>query len=187
MVQKRELYSLVLFIVFIIETILILNIYSIPIFKDYNITIDSYNSNFRRIKSSDQGFINSSNQKLFWFIHLTDTQYVWQSNYKIEKFFQFLNESYNTIKPLFMYNTGDLVNGINGILHDKEEWEKYNKALEDNNINSSIYMDLIGNHDASIDSDFSYFLNYSIMGRNYNTTRYSFNLMKADQDIQMNY
>jgi len=124
---------------------------------------------------SNQGFINSSDQNIFWFIQITDTQFVWSASEKISTFNQLLNESFQEINPLFIYNTGDLVDANYGIQQDVEEWELYKKALEDNSMNSSIYIDLIGNHDAAQDSNFSYYLNYSMIGRSFNTLQYSFN------------
>lgn len=124
---------------------------------------------------SDKGFINTSNQEIFWFIQITDTQHLWYNSEKILNFYKFLNESYREINPLFIINTGDLVDANNGENQDKTEWIRYRTALEDNNMNSSIYIDLIGNHDAINDSKFSYFLNYSMIGKTYNTTLYSFN------------
>ena len=124
---------------------------------------------------SNQGFINYSKQRLFWFIHISDTQFVWSTNESINRFYQLLNETYKEIKPLFIYNTGDLVDANHGAGQDIEEWKLYQTALKDNKMNSSIYKDLIGNHDAVNDPDFSYFLNFSMTGRKFRALQYSFN------------
>lgn len=129
-------------------------------------------SNFKR---TDMGSISLNDQNLFWFIQITDIQQTWYDDEQVNNFYQFLNESYNEIDPLFIYNTGDLVDADNGVKQDKEEWKRYKKALDENYMNASIYYDLIGNHDAAADSSFSHFLNYSMMGRKFNTTQYSFN------------
>ena len=135
----------------------------------------SHDSEFAKIKSSNQGYIDYNEQKLFWFIQITDTQFVWATNESIAIFNQFLNETFQEIAPLFIYNTGDLVDANNGAQQDVEEWKLYKKALEENNMNSSIYVDLIGNHDAANDPEFSHYLNYSMIGRNFKTLQYSFN------------
>ncbi|MFX1374584.1 MAG: metallophosphoesterase family protein [Promethearchaeota archaeon] len=125
--------------------------------------------------SSNNGFIVSHNYKLFWFIHISDTQFIWYNNSKISEFYQFLNETNKEISPLFIYHTGDIVQADFSFGQDKIEWERYKNALFENNINASNYMDVIGNHDAIRDPNSIYFLNYSIMGQFFNTTQYSFN------------
>ncbi len=154
-----------------------LSLYCTPfLFLDTPLILEKNNkSEFSGISLSNQGFINYSEQKLFWFIQITDTQFVWSTKENIDSFYQFLNETYQEIDPLFIYNTGDLVDAHNGALQDVNEWKLYKKALEDNHMNFSNYIDLIGNHDAANDPKFSYFLNYSMIGRNFNTLQYSFN------------
>jgi len=125
--------------------------------------------------SSCQGFISINEYELFWFIQISDTQFLWHDDNKIVYFYEFLNETYKTLDPLFICNTGDLVNTYYGQQQNKKEWELYKKALEDNTMNTSTYMDLMGNHDAVEDPNFTYFLNYSMIGRSFNTTQYSFN------------
>jgi len=127
------------------------------------------------IKLSNRGTIDYDDQKLFWFIHITDTQFVWFDNEKLTQFYQFFNSSFQEINPLFIYNTGDLIHANNGENQDVEEWKLYKKALEDNNMNYSIYIDLPGNHDAAQDPTYSYYLNYSLIGSSFNTLQYSFN------------
>ena len=124
---------------------------------------------------SNQGNIDYDNQKLFWFIQISDTQFLWYDVDKIARFYEFLNETYKEITPLFIFHTGDIVDANYGLEQDKTEWENYRKALDDNNMNASIYMDVIGNHDAVHNPNFTYFLNYSMMGLSFNTTQYSFN------------
>lgn len=125
--------------------------------------------------STNKGFISIDDYNLFWFIQISDTQFLWYDENKIASFYNFLNETYKEIDPLFIYHTGDLVDAYSGLQQNKFEWELYKKALDDNKMNASIYMDVIGNHDAAQDPNFNYFLNYSMMGRSFNTTQYSFN------------
>jgi predicted MPP superfamily phosphohydrolase len=146
---------------------------SIPLFLlgNSNILKKNQMSDFNKIKLSNQAYINNSEQKLFWFIHITDTHV----ESTIDIFNQLLNETFHEIKPLFIYNTGDLVDANSGLGQDVEEWKLYQTALEDNSMNSSNYIDLIGNHDAANDPKFSYYLNYSMIGRNFKSLQFSFN------------
>lgn len=142
---------------------------------------NNFNSNkdiiheFNHLISSKNGFINSEGNKLFWFLQITDTQFIWSNQDKIDMFSKFLNETNKIIKPLFIINTGDIVDADNGRNQNIEEWQNYNKTLSENKINSSIYVDLVGNHDGSEDPHYSYFINYSITGSEYGATQISFN------------
>lgn len=167
----------------------IINIVFLLIFvfniRDYTIYPNSYENHLRLEQEDDvkdlqnplliEGFVSSNDYKLFWFIQLSDTQFLWYDADKIAKFYKFLNETFKEITPLFIFHTGDIVNANNGLAQDKIEWENYRKALDDNNMNASIYLDIIGNHDAVDNPDFTYFLNYSMIGLSFNTTQYSFN------------
>ncbi len=126
-------------------------------------------------KSSNIKFASSNDLNVFWFLQISDTQFLWYDNKKIAYFYEFLNETYNTIAPLFIYHTGDIVGANYGFKQDEEEWSRYKEALDNNNFNASTYLDVIGNHDAIHDPNFTNFLNYSMMGQSFNTTQYSFN------------
>jgi len=125
--------------------------------------------------TSKNGFINSEGHKIFWFIQVTDTQFIWLNQNNKDMFSKFLNETNEIIKPLFTIHTGDIVDADNGRSQNLVEWQNYNKSLSENKINSSIYVDLVGNHDGSEDPNYSYFINYSITGREYGVTQISFN------------
>lgn len=142
-------------------------------FKDFNHTI-SFNSDFNYLKSSLNGYINSEESEIFWFVHITDTQYIWDDQDEINIFYEFINETYQEIKPLFIIHTGDIVDAHNGRNQDINEWDKYNQSLTKFNLNSSIYIDLVGNHDGSNDPGYGHFLNYSMIGSEFNTTQISF-------------
>ncbi|MFX1419322.1 MAG: metallophosphoesterase family protein [Promethearchaeota archaeon] len=146
--------------------------------NSYDIYINLEKStDFKSIKelSTNQGFISEDNYNIFWFIHITDTHFSWPDDDKIASFYHLLNETYKQIDPLFIYHTGDIVDASFGLQQNIWEWKTYQKALDDNKMNASIYMDVIGNHDAIQDSNFNYFLNYSMMGGSFNTTQCSFN------------
>ncbi len=141
----------------------------------------NYSSDDSSLNVSNDGFVNSSGQKVFWWIHVTDTQHIWYNDEQIAAFNQLLNESYKVITPVIIYNTGDLVdsdyeNFISANERDQriEEWVAYNKSLHDNNMNYTVYMDIVGNHDSYGDPGNTYFLTYSMMGQSYNAVQYAF-------------
>jgi len=171
-VEKKLLYLIFL----LIFTFNIYNFSIFPYSQENHLKIEK-KSEVENIKigSSANGFISSDDNELFWFIQISDTQFLWHNVSKVAEFYKFLNETYTEINPLFIYHTGDINDANFGLEQDKEGWENYEKALDDNNMNASIYMDVIGNHDAANDPMFTYFLNYSIMGQTFNTTQYSFN------------
>ncbi|MFX0156205.1 MAG: metallophosphoesterase family protein [Candidatus Hodarchaeota archaeon] len=175
MINRKYKKILIIFTLFNICINLCLNTSSSIFLNTQFISKNTYNPDSNKIKSSNLSYIDNNEHKIFWFIQITDTQFVWSANESIANFYQLLNETFHQINPLFIYNTGDLVDANNGALQDIDEWSLYRKALEDNNMNSSIYIDLIGNHDASNDFDFSYYLNYSMIGSTFNTLQYSFN------------
>jgi len=169
----KKLLSLIFLLIFIFN-IHYFSIFSYSHENHLNIDKKSEVENIK-IRSSTNGFISSDDIELFWFIQISDTQFLWYDVDKIAGFYKFLNETYKEITPLFIFHTGDIVDANYGIGQDKIEWENYRQALDDNNMNASIYMDVIGNHDAANDPYFTYFLNYSMMGLSFNTTQYSFN------------
>ena len=149
----------------------------ILIFISFQIYTGYYNNkepSIPNISLSNQGWLNDNQHEIFWFFIVSDTQFIWYNNEKIEQFNRFLSESYKTIKPNFIYHTGDIVDADNGNQQHVEEWQRYNQLLFDNNMNASVYMDVMGNHDSVADPDNSYFLNYSMMGSTQGVLQYSF-------------
>ncbi|MHA1373976.1 MAG: metallophosphoesterase family protein [Promethearchaeota archaeon] len=142
--------------------------------SNFNSKKDSIHEFYHPV-SSKNGFINSEGNKIFWFIQITDTQFIWFNQNNIDLFSKLLNETNKIIKPLFIIHTGDIVDANNGRSQNPAEWQNYNKSLSENKINSSIYVDLVGNHDGAENPHYSYFLNYSITGRQYGATQISFN------------
>ena len=167
----------IFYVIFVLIILCNLSIKSISFFSsNAHLEFDSENDpKTNKMTNADFGSISSNGNQIFWFIQISDTQFLWYDDNKITDFYDLLNESYNTIKPLFIYHTGDLVDSNRGIEQDIVEWRRYKKALDNNFMNVSNYMDVIGNHDAIGDSNFSNFLNYSMMGYSFNTTQYAFN------------
>jgi len=129
---------------------------------------------------ANQGYENSSGNEVFWFLHATDTQHIWYNDGKMANWNRFLNESFNVIKPVMIWNTGDLVdsdfaNFVSANERDQriEEWQRYNQTLIENGMNSSVYMDVTGNHDVYGDPGITFFRQYSMMGSTYNALQYS--------------
>ena len=144
---------------------------------DYN---KYYKSGASDYTLANRGYENSSGNEIFWFLHATDTQHIWYNDGKIANWNRFLNESFNVIDPVMIWNTGDLVdsdyeNFVSGNERDQriEEWQRYNQSLNDNNMNSSVYMDVMGNHDVYGDPSRSYSRQYSMMGQSFDALQYS--------------
>ncbi len=128
-----------------------------------------------------QGYEDSGDNEVFWFVQVTDTQDLWYDSERIETWNKFLDQSYNIIDPLFIVNTGDLVSSdyehfltANERSQRVEEWEEYRKSLDDNDVNASMYMDVVGNHDCYGDPGNTYYLKYSMTGSTFEELQHSF-------------
>ncbi len=128
-----------------------------------------------------QGYEYSGDNQVFWFIHVTDTQDLWYNAEKIEIWNKFLQQSYDIIDPLFIVNTGDLVDSdyehfliANERNQRDEEWEEYRKSLINNDVNASIYTDIVGNHDCYGDPGNDYYLKYSMTGSTFEELQHGF-------------
>jgi predicted phosphodiesterase len=127
--------------------------------------------------STTKGQIATSEYGIFWFIHITDTQSMYQPDKLIKDreqwFFDFANETVNTIEPKFVLNTGDLVNSDYHGFFNKHtgqipyEWNTYNQILTSAGMNKSNYYDVMGNHDVYEDEGFTWYLNGSIQQQLY--------------------
>ncbi|MHA1229427.1 MAG: metallophosphoesterase family protein [Candidatus Helarchaeota archaeon] len=134
----------------------------------------------------------SNESKIFWFVHISDVHI--NSFEKIfgvqsEIFSSALNDINNYIKPEFIIDTGDLVNGLNPLPYyqDPDQWKIYWEVLQETGMNESFYYDVIGNHDGYGNSDtFSYFLNWSMQkklqytfNRTINNSNYTFIVLNS--------
>jgi hypothetical protein len=140
-----------------------------------------------------QGVINSSSHRIFWFLQISDTQMVWSkwgqnerrplTDGRVIKLRTFFNTTQKVIAPLFIVNTGDLVDSAyESFLYRTEgqkvmEWEYYNETMHEMGMNSSYYFDMVGNHDIYRDPGYTYFLKYSVSGAAFQTDQY---MMTAD-------
>lgn len=137
-----------------------------------------------------QGVINSSSHHIFWFLQISDTQMIWTkwgtnerrplSDSRVIKMRTFLNTTQKIIAPLFIVNTGDLVDSAYESYFYRTqgqkivEWEYYNETMQEFGMNSTYYFDMIGNHDIYRNPGFTYFLNYSVSGSAFKTDQYMF-------------
>ncbi|MHA1439182.1 MAG: metallophosphoesterase [Promethearchaeota archaeon] len=173
--QKKVILTFSIFVIIIFSTFIFFLNFNLSSKKKY------YDSDPSEIELNYQGSIDDGNYEIFWFIHVTDTQFIWYNDEKIHQWETLLNETFKEIKPLFIYNTGDLVNSdyehfmtANERNQRIEEWESYRETLDNNKMNYTIYMDVVGNHDCYGDSGNKYFLKYSMMGRSKDTLQYAF-------------
>ncbi len=135
-----------------------------------------------------QGVLNSSSHKIFWFLQITDTQMIWSKwgqnerrpliDSRVIKMRTFLNTTQAIISPMFIINTGDLVDSsYESYFYRTQgqklvEWEHYNETMQEFGMNSSYYFDIIGNHDIYRDPGFTHYLNYSVSGSTFKTDQY---------------
>ncbi|MBD3229042.1 MAG: hypothetical protein GF329_12705 [Candidatus Lokiarchaeota archaeon] len=123
------------------------------------------------------GQLSNDSNNIFWFAHMTDVhinafQLIFGN--QTEVFKNALEQINEYIKPLFIVDSGDMVNGLNPLPYYQvlEQWKARWRVLEDTEMNDSYYYDIPGNHDGYGDSDtFSYYLNWSIQKK----LNYTFN------------
>jgi hypothetical protein len=139
-----------------------------------------------------QGYLNNS--RTLWFLQVTDTQMAWwewgtedrrgPDDGRQKRIRTFFNTTQQIISPLFIFNTGDLVDSayenyfIRTVGQRVGEWEYYNETLSlpEMGLNSSFYFDMPGNHDVYRSSGYSHFLNYSFSGSAFHTDQYVVNV-----------
>ncbi len=127
----------------------------------------------RNLTPSLTGVIDDGVRNVMWFVHVTDTQSCWFRENRIGWFHRFFNESVATIQPPFVVNTGDLVNTVyDNLLGPLEgqnhiEWSRYRQVLDEEMMNASYYIDIMGNHDGYGDYGYSFYRNYSMIGSSF--------------------
>jgi hypothetical protein len=116
-------------------------------------------------------YYSSDNDKLFWFILVSDHHIGARGNQPVNNLRWVVTEGKNVINPEFIVSSGDLTDSTNGstlALPDgpyQEEWDTYLQTLETNGVDASFYYDIPGNHDEYNDANLSYYLNNSIQGK----------------------
>ena len=114
-------------------------------------------------------YYSSDNNKIFWFIHITDIHIGASGTQDSDNLAWIVNTAKPIIDPEFIVATGDLTDSTDGGLFPDgpyiEEWNQYNAILTAANINDSFYYDIPGNHDAYNDGNFNFYINNSIQGK----------------------
>ena len=124
-------------------------------------------------------FYSADNDKIFWFIQVTDTHIGTRGSQDSNNLLWLVTEAKNVVKPEFIVVSGDLTDSTNGNLFGypngpyQSEWDEYRSILSQGNIDSTNYYDLPGNHDAYSDQFFGYYLSNSIQGQATNSTQVS--------------
>ncbi len=129
-----------------------------------------------------------NNSQIFWFVQITDTHLgsgsisdppeLWGYSYI---FFEGFFNEFKYIRPEFIVNTGDLVDGMTLIpfYQDFTQWEMYKQILDKWGMNESFYYDLLGNHDIYGDPTFSFYKDYSVQGRAHGKTQFNWTVNKT--------
>jgi hypothetical protein len=113
---------------------------------------------------------SADNDKIFWFILMSDVHIGAHGIPASENLEWMLTEAKDVINPSFIVNAGDLTDSTNwnelGYPDGphNEEWVEYNTIVTGNGMDENFYYDIPGNHDHFGDKNFDYYLNYSIQG-----------------------
>jgi hypothetical protein len=116
-------------------------------------------------------FYSSANNRIFWFVHFSDTHIGAWGNSDSDNLNWMVTTARSAIAPEFFVVTGDLTDstGGNRFGHPdgpyQSEWDEYKAILANAGVNASFFYDLPGNHDAFNDQHFAYYLANSIQGR----------------------
>jgi PKD repeat protein len=122
---------------------------------------------------------SADSDKVFWFIHISDVHIGVRGDRDSLNLEWVVTEAKDVINPNFIIVSGDLTDSTNGNWLGwpngpyQEEWNQYKSILQDNNVDSSFYYDIPGNHDHYNDKYFSYYLANSIQGQATNQTQHS--------------
>lgn len=117
----------------------------------------------------DSACYSSDNDKIFWFIIISDIHIGAWDYPGSENLEWIVTEAKEFINPSFIVNTGDLTDSTNwndlGYPDGPhiEEWREYQNILS-GRVDENFYYDIPGNHDHYRDKNFDYYLNYSIQG-----------------------
>lgn len=123
--------------------------------------------------------IDLGHYNVFWFLHVTDSQYSWVHGKArtdpglAGQYFAFLNDTSRIIAPAFVVHTGDIVNTndndgnifLDNLGQDELEWNMYQNITDVAGANLTWYIDLPGNHDQYGDPGMTSYLAHSVLGR----------------------
>jgi len=110
-------------------------------------------------------YYSSETDNLLWFIQISDI-HIGKSQNAADNLDWIVTDAADIISPSFIVATGDLTDSTNGGLFPNgpylSEWQDYQQIIS--GVSSGFYYDVPGNHDHYNNSDFSYYLNYSVTG-----------------------
>lgn len=120
--------------------------------------------------------------QIFWFVQISDTHLDTLPEHS-ERLYWALTELLNTINPVFLTTTGDLVDASEGFTVNGQtvpinapseaEWTQYQKTVDSANLQAGSYIDVVGNHDHYNNEGNTYYLTYSFIGRQTNRLQQS--------------
>ena len=116
-------------------------------------------------------YYSSENNKIFWFIHITDIHIGVSGSQDSDNLQWVVNQGKTIIDPSFIVASGDLTDSTDGNLFGwpdgphQAEWNEYKAILSAAGMNANFYYDIPGNHDAYNDGDFSFFINNAVQGQ----------------------
>ncbi len=142
--------------------------------------------------------IDTGSYNVFWFLHVTDSQYTWVYNDAktdpglVGQYFTFLNDTTRMIAPAFVVHTGDIVNTndndgnilADNLGQDGLEWSRYRNATDSAGANTTWYVDLMGNHDTYGDIGFTHYLANSVLGRETGQYHHAWNVSTSSGNHQ---
>jgi hypothetical protein len=120
-----------------------------------------------RAGNPHSAYYSSANDRLFWFIHISDIHMGESGTQDSDYLTWIVTEAKAHIDPNFFVATGDLTDSTNGGVYPDgphlEEWNDYNTILS-GKVDAGNWYDLPGNHEAYNDQDFSFYVDNSIQG-----------------------
>jgi hypothetical protein len=118
---------------------------------------------------------------VFWFVHISDSHIdSLLADYEQDNLRWALTTGVDVVGPVFVVNTGDLVDGTDGINYLASpvdaEWDEYRGIVDGAGMTDDFYYDLIGNHDAYGDENAVHYLTRSVQGVAQGTTQPSWRI-----------
>jgi hypothetical protein len=113
---------------------------------------------------------------IFWFVQISDTHIDNLASAHEETSLEWaLGTAASVVQPLFIVNTGDLVDHSDGLCYwcgvQEAEWSLYRDIVDSAGMTKEFYFDIIGNHDAYADTDAFHYLTRSVQGLAQSTTQ----------------
>ncbi|KAJ3429484.1 helicase related [Anaeramoeba flamelloides] len=130
---------------------------------------DLENLDVEYTESNCKGCLDNTTDRVFWFLHVSDTHISEKSNPNgLKHFKEFVNFA-KTVNASCAIATGDITNGAHAedsgiVVQQKREWEDYHRIIHESNLTMKFF-DVKGNHDnwgiANKYSSNNYYYQYS--------------------------